>query len=118
MAGNSCQPTPKWECYASAGIYQYEVQDAVGCAPVLSNSIEEDVIEELELTVDETAAVINCNGDNTAVIYAEATGGLGGYMFSLYENSVSPTNLIDGTIGGGRIRRSACWYLLDNRYQR
>ncbi|CAM4149733.1 T9SS type B sorting domain-containing protein [Zobellia roscoffensis] len=72
----------------SAGIYRYYVRDAVNlCTAVQSNSIEEDPIDPLILTVDETAAVINCNGDNTATIYATADGGLGNYQYSLYTDA-------------------------------
>ncbi|CAZ95759.1 T9SS type B sorting domain-containing protein [Zobellia galactanivorans] len=71
-----------------AGIYRYYVRDAVNlCTAVQSNSIEEDIIEPLTLTVDTTAAFINCNGDNTATIYAEADGGLGNYQYALYTDA-------------------------------
>ncbi len=80
-----------------AGTHQYYVRDAVnGCEAVVSNAITEDPIDPLVLTVDQTAAFINCNGDATAVIYASASGGLGNYMFELYENSVTAANRIAG----------------------
>ncbi|MDT7828895.1 T9SS type B sorting domain-containing protein [Pricia sp. S334] len=82
----------------SAGVYQYYVRDAAnGCTSVLSNSIEEDIIEPLALTVDKSAAVINCNGDNTAIIYASATGGLGNYEYALYTHpSLTSASLVAG----------------------
>jgi gliding motility-associated-like protein len=68
-----------------AGSHQYYVRDLGGaCTSVASNSITENAIMPLVLTVDTSAAVINCNGDATAVIYATATGGLGNYQFELY----------------------------------
>ena len=82
----------------SAGIYRYFVRDAVNlCVAVQSNSIEEDPIEPLTLIVDATAAVINCNGDNTASIYADAEGGLGNYQYELYTDvSLSAASRIAG----------------------
>lgn len=80
-----------------AGTYQYYVRDAVNlCEAVVSNSITEDVIDPLTLTVDKTAALINCAGENTAIIYAEANGGLGNYQYELYRNSVILANRIVG----------------------
>ncbi len=80
----------------SAGIYSYYVRDAINlCTAALSNSIEEDVIEPLTLIVDSSAAVINCNGENTAVIYAEADGGLGNYMYELFTDAAL-TNSVTG----------------------
>ncbi|WP_276168635.1 T9SS type B sorting domain-containing protein [Zobellia alginiliquefaciens] len=87
----------------SAGIYRYYVRDAVNlCTAVQSNSIEEDPIDPLILTVDETAAVINCNGDSTATIYATADGGLGNYQYSLYTDpSLSVASRIAGPQSNG-----------------
>ena len=77
----------------TAGIYQYEVRDVVNsCAAVVSNAIEEDIIEPVTLTVDKSAAVINCNGDNTAVIYVTAVGGLGNYLYSLFTDAALTNN--------------------------
>ncbi len=81
-----------------AGTYRYYVRDAInGCIAVQSNEIIEDVIEPLTLTLDTTAAFINCNGDNTAAIYASAQGGLGNYMYELYTDvTLSATSRIAG----------------------
>jgi gliding motility-associated-like protein len=86
-----------------ADVYRYYVRDAGnGCAAVLSNSIEEDSIEPLVLNVDRSAAVINCNGDSTAVIYANAEGGLGNYEYSLYTDaSLSTASLVAGPRDNG-----------------
>ncbi|MAU71152.1 MAG: hypothetical protein CML04_03565 [Pseudozobellia sp.] len=82
----------------SAGVYRYYVRDAVNmCTAVLSNSIEEDAIDPLNLMVDTSAAVINCNGDNTATIYADAEGGLGNYQYELFTDvSLNPASRIAG----------------------
>uniref|UniRef100_UPI00262CE459 T9SS type B sorting domain-containing protein n=1 Tax=uncultured Maribacter sp. TaxID=431308 RepID=UPI00262CE459 len=84
-----------------AGTYQYYVRDADNsCAAVLSNAIGEDPIETLILHLDTTAALINCNGDNTAIIFATAEGGLGNYMYELYSNyngtTLDPADLLVG----------------------
>ncbi len=81
-----------------AGTYRYYVRDAVnGCTAVQSNEITEDAIETLRLSVDKSAAFINCNGDNTASIFATATGGLGNYKFELYTDaSLSAASRIAG----------------------
>ncbi|MBT8315516.1 MAG: T9SS type B sorting domain-containing protein, partial [Maribacter sp.] len=68
-----------------AGPHQYFVRDLGGaCTSVASNEITENAIMPLTLTVDRSAAIINCNGDATAIIYANAVGGLGNYQYELY----------------------------------
>ncbi|MCM4173019.1 hypothetical protein DHD32_16160 [Arenibacter sp. TNZ] len=80
-----------------AGTYQYYVRDAInGCEAIVSNAITENPIEPLILTVNKTAAYINCTGENTAVIRAEASGGLGNYQFELYLNSITAPNRLAG----------------------
>ncbi|WP_149273694.1 T9SS type B sorting domain-containing protein [Pareuzebyella sediminis] len=66
------------------GTYQYYVIDAQGCAANVSNSVSIEAIPELILYVDNSSAVINCTGENTAIIYADAEGGLGNYNYELY----------------------------------
>ena len=71
-----------------AGPHQYYVRDLGGaCASVASNAITENAIVPLALTVDRTAAEINCNGDATAIIYASAEGGLGNYQYELFTDA-------------------------------
>ena len=86
-----------------SGIYQYYVRDAMhGCAAVLSNEIQENPIEPLELIVDASAAFVNCNGDSTAAIYATADGGLGNYMFELFTDpSLSAGSRVAGPQSNG-----------------
>tara|TARA_R110001606_G_scaffold71904_1_gene165516 strand:+ start:98 stop:3784 length:3687 start_codon:yes stop_codon:yes gene_type:complete len=70
------------------GTYQYYVRDAInGCESVISNAITETEIAPLILTVDKTAASVNCTGENTAIIFATAQGGLGNYQYELFTNS-------------------------------
>ncbi|EAR02806.1 putative hemagglutinin/hemolysin-related protein [Maribacter sp. HTCC2170] len=71
-----------------AGSHQYYVRDLGGaCESVASNQITENAIVPLALIVDRSAAIINCNGDATAIIYASAEGGLGNYQYELYTNA-------------------------------
>lgn len=85
-----------------AGSYRYYVRDAVnGCEATLSNEITEDPIDPLVLTLDATAATINCSGETTARIFAEADGGLGNYQFELYINTVSLANRMLGPQSSG-----------------
>jgi len=81
----------------AAGTYSYFVRDAINtCEAIQSNEITEDPIDPLVLTLDTTSATINCFGDATAIIYADADGGLGNYMYELYTDNVAPANLIMG----------------------
>lgn len=68
----------------SAGTYSYFVRDASSCPSTVSNEITEDPIMPLTLTVDDTAAFVNCTGDSTAGITVTADGGLGNYQYALY----------------------------------
>jgi gliding motility-associated-like protein len=55
--------------------------------------------------VDPSAAFINCNGESTAAIYAEAFGGLGNYRFSLYSDaSLTAASLLQGPQAIGEFR--------------
>ncbi|UWX54990.1 gliding motility-associated C-terminal domain-containing protein [Maribacter litopenaei] len=89
-----------------AGTYQYYVRDAVnGCEAVQSNAITEDMIDPLTLLVDQSAAYINCTGESTAIIYAEAFGGLGNYQFELYTTaSLDIASRIAGPTSVGEFR--------------
>jgi gliding motility-associated-like protein len=70
------------------GTYQYYVRDAInGCEVVKSNAITENEIAPLILTLNRTAAVLNCTGESTAIIYATAEGGLGNYQYELFTDS-------------------------------
>ncbi|MFH6770219.1 T9SS type B sorting domain-containing protein [Gaetbulibacter aquiaggeris] len=69
------------------GTYVYYVRDANGCVAEVSNEIKIDPLPALVVTVDATNAFINCAGDNTGVIVAEAQGGLGNYIYTLQDAS-------------------------------
>src|SRR5690606_21161949 len=72
---------------AGAGTYQYYVRDANGCTAVLTNQVTILPIEPLNLNLNLTGAEIGCYGENTAVISANATGGLGNYMYELLDSA-------------------------------
>ncbi|WP_163409401.1 T9SS type B sorting domain-containing protein [Flavobacterium ajazii] len=65
------------------GDYKYYVKDANGCIGFVSNGINVPVLPELDINVNVENAVINCKGDATGVIVAEAQGGLGNYVYTL-----------------------------------
>ncbi|WP_127136859.1 T9SS type B sorting domain-containing protein [Flagellimonas oceanensis] len=78
--------------------YQFYILDANGCEPALTNAITINPVTPLTAIVDESASYINCNGDSTASITVDADGGLGNYIYGLYEDSamtiaVAPTNI-------------------------
>ncbi|GBF18546.1 hypothetical protein C21_00704 [Arenibacter sp. NBRC 103722] len=85
----------------TAGTYRYYVKDSFGCSSILSNQIKEDVIEPLTVSMDTSAAVINCNGDNTAILIAKADGGLGNYRYILFTDAAL-TNSIAGPQTSGQ----------------
>lgn len=78
-----------------AGVYQYYVRDANGCEAQISNQVSIDPIPELTLTIDDSAAIINCMGEASATIMAQATGGLGNYSYELFSDAAL-TNLVGG----------------------
>src|SRR5690606_2604906 len=71
----------------TAGTYRYYVRDQFGCGSVLSNEIKETAIVPLTVGLDASAAMINCNGDNTAILIAQAAGGLGNYQYELFSDA-------------------------------
>ncbi|MDF0714816.1 T9SS type B sorting domain-containing protein [Muricauda sp. 334s03] len=75
--------------------YQYYVRDFNGCDAILSNQVTVDEVPELMLEIDESAAIINCMGEASATIIAQATGGLGNYSYELFSDAAL-TNLVDG----------------------
>ena len=84
----------------SAGVYQYYVRDSFGCEANISNQITIDPVPPLMIDLDLSAAMINCTGEATATIIAEATGGLGNYSYELYTDA-GLTNLLAGPQADG-----------------
>lgn len=83
-----------------AGVYQYYVRDAFGCEAQISNQVSVDMIPPLTINIDDSAAFINCMGESTATIVAQATGGLGNYQYELFGDAAL-SNLISGPQTGG-----------------
>ena len=83
------------------GVYQYYVRDAFGCEAGISNQVSVDPIIPLTIALDTSAAMINCTGEATAMIDAQAFGGLGNYSYELFGDAAL-TNLLAGpqTDGG------------------
>ncbi len=82
------------------GVYQYYVRDANGCDAMISNQVTVDEVPELMLEIDESAAIINCMGEASATIIAQAAGGLGNYSYELFSDAAL-TNLVDGPQNSG-----------------
>ncbi|WP_081894237.1 T9SS type B sorting domain-containing protein [Muricauda sp. MAR_2010_75] len=83
-----------------AGVYQYYVRDAFGCEAQISNQVSVDMIPPLTINIDDSAAFINCMGESTATIRAQATGGLGNYQYELFGDAAL-SNLINGPQSSG-----------------
>ncbi len=89
MAGNTVTLT------VPAGVYQFYVRDTNGCEADISNQVSIDPVPPLMLNIDDTAAYINCTGEASATIIAQATGGLGNYSYELFGDAAF-TNLLAG----------------------
>ncbi|MEZ4809820.1 MAG: T9SS type B sorting domain-containing protein [Allomuricauda sp.] len=83
-----------------AGVYQYYVRDAFGCGAQISNQVSVDMVPPLTITIDDSAAIINCTGEASATIRAVATGGLGNYSYELFGDAAL-TNLLAGPQNSG-----------------
>lgn len=70
-----------------AGTYQYFVIDSFNCVSTISNEINVNVIEDLAVVLDTSAAFVNCNGESSALIDATADGGLGNYQYGLFSDT-------------------------------
>ena len=75
------------------GTYQYFVRDVFNCVSTISNEIVINAIEDLSLNVDTNAAIVNCSGESTALIEANADGGLGNYQYGLFSDATLATEV-------------------------
>jgi len=75
------------------GTYEFYVQDANvnTCLSAASNKVEVVAVQRVRLTVNTADAFVKCNGEATARITFSATGGVGGYQYSLHQGSVTAT---------------------------
>ena len=90
-------PETQWTTTAStthpysnlaAGTYEFESRDAIFLCPSPITVIRTiNVVEPLEISVDETNTILNCNGDSDAILVALAEKGLGGYEYQLEDDS-------------------------------
>lgn len=71
------------------GNYEYFVKDANGCVGFVSNGINVPQLPELEIELDIPNPVINCRGDASGVINATAKGGLGNYVYTLFDGATA-----------------------------
>ncbi|WP_281231321.1 T9SS type B sorting domain-containing protein [Flavobacterium gelatinilyticum] len=69
------------------GVYQYYVRDTNGCVGYASNEVEIPALEPLEIDLKVESAVVKCKGDFTAVLIAEAKGGVGRYTYTLLDTA-------------------------------
>ena len=80
------------------GTYEFYVQDANGCPSAASNKVEVVAVQPVSLTVNTADAFVKCNGEATARITFSATGGVGGYQYSLHQgNPTAPAMTISAT---------------------
>ncbi|WP_149304838.1 T9SS type B sorting domain-containing protein [Pareuzebyella sediminis] len=75
-----------------AGTYHFYVRDMFNCVSTISNEVEIASIENMTLEVNKSASVVNCNGDHTGAIYAQAAGGLGSYRYALFTDQAMTNN--------------------------
>ncbi|WP_378180173.1 T9SS type B sorting domain-containing protein [Aquimarina sp. SS2-1] len=74
-----------------AGEYQFFVEDVNGCRSQLSSPVPVIPINQIAITLDTSAANINCFNESTGVIDARVTGGIGDYIFELTNNDTAQT---------------------------
>ncbi len=67
------------------GTYRYYVRDANGCIATVTNDVAIDPLEVLTLDMDTTNSAVNCEGDLTGTIIADAQGGVGSYVYELQD---------------------------------
>ena len=89
------------------GTYSYFIKDANGCVSKASNDAVNAAIPELKVNVTAASTTVNCFGDNTGSISANAQGGLGSYSYVLtnsitgvsspVQSSGNFTNLVAGS---------------------
>ncbi|SDF28932.1 gliding motility-associated C-terminal domain-containing protein [Cellulophaga baltica] len=75
------------------GIYKYYVKDDFNCVSIISNTLTVNAIADLVVNLDTSAAKINCSGDSTAVLIADAEGGLGSYQYALFSDAALTTEI-------------------------
>jgi|GEM_PF-1753908 len=85
MSGNSIQidvPEP----ITTTEMHQYYVRDSNGCISNISNSVTISPIRPLEITPT-VVADVSCYDEATGYIKVDVTGGLGDYLYTLFDVS-------------------------------
>lgn len=67
------------------GDHQYYVRDSKGCVGIISNNVTINPLTPLNLEIDLTNAKVYCKGSSTAAIDAVGVGGLGNYVYTLFD---------------------------------
>ncbi|MDR7369844.1 T9SS type B sorting domain-containing protein [Flavobacterium aquidurense] len=70
----------------SVGVHRYYVKDANGCTSLISSDVNINPVTPLTIELDLRNTKVNCTGDYSAMIVANAIGGLGNYEYSLLNN--------------------------------
>ena len=78
------------------GDYLVSIDDSNSCRVEFPVTLQEPVMENLEVTLDLGSAFINCYAQSTAVVSADVTGGTGNYQYTL-----TGTNFFGSTITVG-----------------
>lgn len=73
----------------TAGNYRYYIMDSNSCVSIVSNLVGVEDVPALTIDIDPTAAFVNCSGEATALIMADAEGGLGNYQFALFRDAAT-----------------------------
>ncbi|SIS88925.1 gliding motility-associated C-terminal domain-containing protein [Zobellia uliginosa] len=82
------------------GVYEYYIRDSFNCVSVLTNRVTINPIEPLQVSIDDSAATVNCNGQSTAAIEAEAEGGLGNYQYALFSDATLTNEIRANQVSG------------------
>ncbi len=89
--GNEITNTTGQFTALTEGEYRFYVIDSNGCRSDFSAPVPVLPISDIVITLDESAAKINCFNESTAIITATVTGGIGAYVFELVNTTTSQT---------------------------
>ncbi|WP_035652566.1 T9SS type B sorting domain-containing protein, partial [Flavobacterium sp. ASV13] len=82
------------------GVYSYIIKDANGCTGFATNGITVAPLIPLTVGLDVSSAIVRCKGDATAILIAQAEGGLGNYVYTLYSGTTG-TNIVRAAQNNG-----------------
>ncbi len=87
--GTNFQPSPIFN--KGIGSYYFYTKDGNDCISASSSKIEINAVAPLIITLNDDLAKVNCADQNTAILSADVTGGLGDYEYELLDAS-NPSN--------------------------